>query len=110
MSFLIDTNILLRIAQPSHLMHAPATQAVTRLLARNETVFFCAQNIPEFRNVATRPVSVNGLGLSHEEAWAEVLHIGGLLTLLLDSPDIYPEWKRLIRSQGTRHQTPASSR
>ncbi len=60
MSVLIDTNILLRIAQPSHAMHAPATHALATLLKQDEAVFFCAQNIAEFRRLATRPVASNG--------------------------------------------------
>ena len=96
MSVLIDTNILLRSAQPGHPMCPSATHAVATLLQQNETVFFCPQNIAEFWNVATRPVSANGLGFSHAEVIAEVQNIEGLLTLLPDSPGIYPEWKRIV--------------
>ena len=96
MSVLIDTNILLRSAQPEHPLCAPATQAVARLLKQSETVFFCPQNIAEFWNVATRPVNVNGLGFSHAEVLSEVESIEGLLTMLPESPRIYTEWKRLV--------------
>jgi len=96
MSVLIDTNILLRSAQPTHPLCSQATHAVATLLKQNENVFFCPQNIAEFWNVATRPVNVNGLGFSHAEVLNEVGNIEGLLTLLPDGPSIYTEWKRLV--------------
>jgi predicted nucleic acid-binding protein len=97
MSFLVDTNILLRSAQPTHSLCSQATRAVSRLMRVGETLFFCSQNIAEFWNVATRPSNRNGLGFTPEEAWQEVLSIEGLLTLLPDSPSIYTEWKRLVK-------------
>ena len=55
MGVLVDTNVLLRSAQPTHLC-SQATHAVSKLLRQKESVFFCSQNIAEFWNVATRPV------------------------------------------------------
>jgi hypothetical protein len=57
MSVLIDTNILRRSAQPTHPFCSRATHAVSALLKQNETVCYCPQNIAEFWNVATRPVT-----------------------------------------------------
>ena len=96
MSVLVDTNILLRSAQPNHELCPQATHAVSKLLRRNETVCFCSQNIAEFWNVATRPTDRNGLGFSHHEVLQEVVSIEGLLTLLPDGPGIYAEWKRIV--------------
>ena len=62
MRVLVDTNILLRSAQPSHPLRLEATHAVSRLIRGNIAVFFCSQNIAEFCNVATRPTEMNGLG------------------------------------------------
>lgn len=97
MSCLVDTNVLLRSAQPSHALCSEATHAVSRLLREGQAVFFCSQNIAEFWNVATRPADRNGLGFSPEETWQEVRGIERLLTLLPDIPGIYIEWKRLVR-------------
>ncbi len=77
MRVLVDTNIPLRSAQPSHLL-------CLRLL-------FCSQNIAEFWNVATRPIKMNGLGFS-KKAIEEIAGIESLLTLLPDIPAIYPAW------------------
>jgi len=105
MRVLVDTNILLRSAQPTHPLCSEATSAVSKLLRQEDAVFFCPQNIAEFWNVATRPAEVNGLGFSHEEVLQEVASIESLLTLLPDIPAIYPVWKRLVqdhRVQGVK--------
>jgi predicted nucleic acid-binding protein len=96
MRVLVDTNILLRSAQPTHPLCPQATHAVSKLLRQRDAVFFCPQNIAEFWNVATRPQELNGLGFSHEEVLGEVSSIEDLLTLLPDIPAIYPVWKRLV--------------
>ncbi len=102
MSFLVDTNILLRSAQPTHSLFPQATRAVSRLMKAGQTIYFCSQNIAEFWNVATRPADRNGLGFTPEEAWQEVRSIEGLLTLLPDSPGIYTAWKRLVNEHKVR--------
>ena len=84
MRVLVDTNILLRSAQPTHPLCAQATQAVSKLIRQKDAVFFCSQNIAEFWNVATRPADLNGLGLSHEEV------------LQPDIRAIYPAWKEIV--------------
>jgi predicted nucleic acid-binding protein len=102
MSVLVDTNILLRSAQPSHPLFPQATHAVSKLIKQNETVYYCPQTVAEFWNVATRPADVNGLDFSHEEVLKEVESIEGLFTLLPDIPAIYPEWKRLVKEHKVR--------
>ena len=96
MRVLVDTNILLRSAQPSHPLCPQATHAVSKLIRQKDSVFFCAQNIAEFWNVATRPVSANGLGMSGKDALGEINNIENLLTLLPDVPGVYAEWKRIV--------------
>jgi predicted nucleic acid-binding protein len=96
MSVLIDTNILLRRIQPDHEHHVLAINSVARLLATGEQIYFTLQNISEFWNVMTRPVTDNGLGFSVAFALGEVGKIETVLTLLPDSPAAYEEWKRLV--------------
>jgi predicted nucleic acid-binding protein len=96
MRVLVDTNILLRSAQPNHPLCHQATHAVSELLRQNDSVFFCAQNIAEFWNVATRTVEQNGLGFSDEEVLREVASIEESVTLLPDVPAIYAARKRIM--------------
>jgi predicted nucleic acid-binding protein len=99
MRVLVDTNILLRSAQPSHPSYSQATLAVSGLMRRNDELFFCSQNIAEFWNVATRPVDRNGLGLSLDEVLREVRSIEDLFTLVPDISAVYTVWKRLVEEQ-----------
>jgi predicted nucleic acid-binding protein len=105
MRVLGDTNILLRSAQPNHPLCPQAAHAVSKLIRQEEAVFFCAQNITEFWNVATRPAAQNGLGLSSEEVLQEIGSIEKLLNLLPDVPEIYNAWKQIVsahRVQGVK--------
>jgi predicted nucleic acid-binding protein len=95
-SILLDTNILLRRAQPSHPSHARAIDSVARLLAVGEAVHFTLQNIAEFWNVATRPAQHNGLGFPAAVALAEVEKIEAAFELLPDTPALYAEWRGLV--------------
>lgn len=100
MSYLLDTSILMRLANSADAAHSTALQAVSTLLQRGEALYLSPQNLIEFRNSATRPTAVNGLGLlpSVEESLA----IGweAAFSLLPETPDLFPAWKTLIRSLG----------
>ncbi len=96
MSFLVDTNVLLRSAQPSHTMHADAVRAVGELLARGELLSIIPQNVIEYWAVATRPVEANGLGLSVVEMAIEVSKLKTVFQVLPDTPAIFGEWEVLV--------------
>jgi predicted nucleic acid-binding protein len=96
MSFVLDSNILLRMAQPIHPHHAAATNATTSLIRQGETVYLIPQNLYEFWAVATRAVQFNGLGLSVSAAQKEILRLKSLFSFLPDAPTIYLEWERLV--------------
>ena len=98
MRVLVDTNVLLRSAQPNHPLCSQATHAVAKLMRDRHAVFVCAQNIAEFWNVATRSVELNGLGLSHEEVLREISGIECFFTLLPDVPAIYAAWKEIVQN------------
>src|SRR5216684_4793329 len=105
MRVLVDTNILLRSAQPNHPLCSQAAHAVSKLILQMYAVFFCSQNIAEFWNVATRPAGLNRLGLSQEEAIQEVSNIEKLLTLAGHSGDLYRLERDCERPQSPRHQS-----
>jgi predicted nucleic acid-binding protein len=64
MSMLLDTGVLLRLANESDAKHPPIRTAVRELIGRGENLVITTQNLAEFWNVATRPIENNGLGLS----------------------------------------------
>ncbi len=88
MDWLTDTNILLRVAQPTHPMHREALEALDRPLARDDRVSIVLQNVIEFWSIATRPVEANGLGYSQSEAEEELREIETFFTLLPESPEL----------------------
>lgn len=92
----IDTNILLRLAEPAHQMHSAAQQAINVLVADGHELCVFPQNLVELWNVSTRPIRYNGLGFTSLQAQAEVQRIEKFFRLLLDTSGIYAEWKRLV--------------
>jgi predicted nucleic acid-binding protein len=96
MTFLLDTNILTRAAQPHHPMHQPAVDAVAMLRQTEEDLCLVPQNLYEFWVVATRPAGENGLGLPIARAQSDLAQLKALYRILNDTPDILPEWERLI--------------
>lgn len=96
MDYLLDTNIILRLAEPAHPMHGIALTAVKKLFAEGHNLCLIPQNLIEFWNVATRPVDRNGLGWTTTQTDADVAGLESVFTILADSPAIYPEWRRLV--------------
>lgn len=102
MSYVADTNILLRWSQEGTRECILARDAVTKLWRRGETIFITPQNVVEFWSVATRPENVNGLGLSPETADQTAITLESLFPLLPDSASIYQVWRRLVVDERVR--------
>lgn len=96
MAYLVDTSALARLANAADVQHAVAVQAVILLHRRGELLHVTPQVLVEFRNVATRPTNVNGLGLSPTEADEQTAGFESAFPLLAETPDIYPAWKALV--------------
>jgi predicted nucleic acid-binding protein len=99
-AYLIDTTILARLANAADAHHAVAAHAVLELHRRGEVLHVTPQVLIEFRNVATRPVAVNGPGLSTVDAEAQTATFEARFPLLADTPDTYPAWKLVVGALG----------
>ncbi len=97
---LLDTSVLARLANTADPLHATATQAVVELHRRGDLLHVTPQNLVEFRNMATRPIAVNGLGLSAVDAQAKASRFEASFPLLVETPDIYLAWKILVEGLG----------
>jgi predicted nucleic acid-binding protein len=96
-SVLVDTNVMLRLAQPNHRQYRAATDSVARARLAGEALYVTPQNIAEFWAAATRPVgAANGLGLTTAAVAAEIGTIERLFQLAADDPAIYSTWKGLV--------------
>jgi predicted nucleic acid-binding protein len=96
MKVLVDTNVLLRCIQKSHPACRVARQALVSLLRGDHSLHLAPQNISEFWNVCTRPVDVNGLGLSIEGTSRYTDQLLRLFTLLPDSHQVFLTWRDLV--------------
>jgi predicted nucleic acid-binding protein len=100
MAYLIDTNVLGRLADVLDVQHGTASRAVAELHRRGEVLYITPQVLIEFRNVATRPTAVNGLGISAADAEQHTATFEARFPLLADTPDIFPAWKALVGGLG----------
>jgi predicted nucleic acid-binding protein len=96
MSLLIDTNVLLRLADHRSPEHSIAETAIEHLLASNAGLFISAQVLVEFWVVATRPDSVNGLGWSTETPADAIRALRDQFPLLAETPDVPDRWFELV--------------
>jgi predicted nucleic acid-binding protein len=95
MSYLVDTNVLLRLAQKNHPMRPDARRALVTLRRQGEELCIIPQNIIEFWSAVTRPLVDNGLGLSVDEAAREIRKLKRIFKLQPDSQAIFTEWEQL---------------
>lgn len=100
MRYLLDTNILVRLANAADVRHSEAILAVLKLHRGGQAIHSTSQVLIEFRNVATRPVALNGLGLPSVDAAAQTVAFEAQFPLLPGTPDILPSWKAIVDSFG----------
>jgi predicted nucleic acid-binding protein len=98
--YLLDTNILLRFAQRLHPLHFQVRATVRHLRLDGHELKITTQNCIEFWNVATRPASRNGFGLTPIEGERLLRLLERLFPLISDSPDVYPIWRSLVVQYG----------
>jgi hypothetical protein len=67
-SYLIDTNVLLRIEDKKSDQHTIAELSVKTIFQNGDDVYIAAQNLIEFWAVATRPIEARGLGMDYANA------------------------------------------
>lgn len=99
--YLGDTNVLLRLALRRAPEHRLVRTAIRNLRQRGDQLYYTPQNLVEFWNVCTRPVTARGgFGLTLAQTdWASRI-IERAFTLLPDTPAVHAEWRRLVMRQG----------
>ncbi|MGL6342391.1 MAG: type II toxin-antitoxin system VapC family toxin [Waterburya sp.] len=96
MTYLVDTNVLLRTLVTDDPQYQITQDAISILRRSGERLFIAPQNLIELWNVATRPNNKNGLGLSPAETKTEIVQLKSLFILLPDAEQMYPEWEKLV--------------
>ena len=97
MPVLVDTGILLRAFVKADPNCAPIRAAIRHLRRQNEELVTTFQNVAEFCNVSTRPISARGgYGLSGKVVEARIAFVERLCRKLVESDHAYQHWKRLV--------------
>jgi predicted nucleic acid-binding protein len=96
MRFLVDTNVLCRVAEIGHPHHEVATAALLTLQRNNHELCIVPQIAYEYWVVATRPLKENGLGMSTGAVDNSVSEWRGRFTLLRDERLSFEFWRGLV--------------
>ena len=96
MSFLIDTNVLVRLEDTLDSRHFEAMAAIERLKTGGHDCQIVPQVLYEFWVVATRPVEVNGLGLDPTTCEKTIREWMTFFRLRLDERGVFGEWAILV--------------
>lgn len=94
--YLLDTNIILRLSNPSDSQHKLVTEAIAILLMQGDECYLTPQVLIELWVVATRPTDVNGLGWSVEKTHSIVNQLKERFPMADESPQIFPIWLNLV--------------
>lgn len=97
MRIILDTNIIIRLANTADRDHAVADQAIVALRGQGNELCIVPQILYEYWVVATKPVKQNGLGMSGETADEAVTRWLRLFHLLRDERAIFRHWRELVR-------------
>ena len=93
---LLDTNILVRNADPADPLFPTVDTSLRMLRARGEDLCVVPQNLYEFWATATRSSVANGLGLTSLESQRRILLTKRVYHFLPDLPALYAEWEALV--------------
>jgi len=95
-SYLVDTNVLLRLSKADDPQHGLVRAAIDKLFSIGAVLCYTSQNLAEFWNVCTRPVDRNGLGLSIPETDRRTRAIENVMALLPDGEPVHRELRLLV--------------
>lgn len=97
MRYLADTNVVLRFANRQDPLHPMMRTAIRKLRGNKDEVCIVPQNCIEFWNVATRPATRNGYGLSVTETDKALRLVERVFTMLPEQAAVYGEWRTLVQ-------------
>jgi len=97
--YLLDTNIVLRLANADDVQHELVAGAVSGILAQEQECCLISQVLIEFWVVSTRPVDVNGLGWTASQSEDAITQLLNRFPLLEDGPEIFVIWQQLVATQ-----------
>jgi predicted nucleic acid-binding protein len=97
-TYLLDTNVVVRLMEPAAPEHAIVRDAIRHLIMGGHGLVLAPQVLIELWVVATRPTEVNGFGW-HPNKTAEVIaRLRSQFVLLDEGPAAFERWLALVHS------------
>lgn len=96
MMWLVDTNLLVRLADTNSPHHATVTEALARLEDAGQDLVIVPQLLYQYWVVATRQIANNGLGRDVPTTLADLQDFMALFRLLRDERGIFERWRDLV--------------
>ena len=100
--FVLDTNVLLRLAEPGHEQRPQAREAIDALVDAGHTPHLVPQVLHEFWVVATRTKEANGLNIETAEAVSLVDEFADQMPILFDDAAVFAKWRELSKTYAVR--------
>ena len=101
-SYLLDTNVVLRLIDRLDPNHTACVSAITKLTEQQQVICLAPQVLVEFWAVATRPVASNGFGWSPTDTDAQIVRLRQQFQLSDEKPALLDIWLRLVNEKAVR--------
>jgi PIN domain. len=101
-TYLLDTNVVVRLLEPSAPEHKLVADVIRRFLLDGHALVLAPQVLTELWVVATRPIDVNGFGWTPSKTADAIARLRGQFPLLEEGPDIFERWFALVVGVGVR--------
>ncbi len=98
--YLLDTNVVLRLFDPTAPEHPACRAAIEALTAASHALLLAPQVIYEFWVVSTRPQENRGFGWPTARAAQAIDRLLAAFPLYPETPDIFATWRTLVERQG----------
>ncbi len=96
-----DTNVFLRAFRKGDSQHGVASEAVERLHDQGCMLCVVPQVLVEARAVMTRPLDVNGWGMTMADAAVFSARVEAMFVLLTtDEASVHEHWRRIVEHVG----------
>jgi predicted nucleic acid-binding protein len=101
-TYLLDTNVVVRLLEPSAPEHDTIRDAIRRLWVDGHALVLAPQVLVELWVVATRPVEVNGFGWDPDKTAGAISLLRQQFGLLTEGPEAFERWLALVEGAKVR--------
>lgn len=101
-TYLLDTNVVVRLLEPSAPEHTMVRDALRRLWTEGHSLVLASQVLVELWVVATRPLDVNGFGWEPGKVGEAISALRQQFGFLDERPEVFERWLSLVMSAQVR--------